>query len=63
LFHGLPGGLDAALFPTLSADVDPGRLGATPCFAALFAFVNIHHYFMDHVIWRRENPDTRYLRM
>jgi len=24
--------------------------------------VNIHHYFMDHVIWRRDNPDTRYLR-
>ena len=25
------------------------------------SFVNIHHYFMDNVIWRRENPDTRYL--
>jgi len=24
--------------------------------------VNIHHYFMDHVIWRRDNPDTRFLR-
>ena len=31
-------------------------------FAAIFLFVNIHHYFMDHVVWRRENPDTRYLR-
>ena len=37
-------------------------LGATPYFAAFFAFVNIHHYFMDHVIWRRENPETRHLR-
>ena len=27
------------------------------------SFVNIHHYFMDHVIWRRDNPDTRYLRI
>jgi hypothetical protein len=37
-------------------------LGATPYFAAIFAFVNIHHYFMDTVIWRRENALTRYLR-
>jgi hypothetical protein len=36
-------------------------LGATPCFAALYAFVNIHHYFMDAVIWRRDNPETRHL--
>jgi hypothetical protein len=24
--------------------------------------VNIHHYFMDNVIWRRDNRDTQYLR-
>lgn len=36
-------------------------LGATPWFAALFAVVNIHHYAMDAVIWRRENPETRFL--
>ncbi len=36
--------------------------GPTPFFAVIYAFVNIHHYFMDHVIWRRENPLTRYLR-
>ena len=30
--------------------------------AAIFAIVNLHHYFRDHVIWRRDNPDTRYLR-
>ena len=36
-------------------------LGPTPYFAALYAFVNIHHYFMDYVIWRRDNPQTRYL--
>jgi hypothetical protein len=38
-------------------------IGPTPCFAALFAFVNIHHYCMDAVIWRKENPETRYLQM
>jgi hypothetical protein len=37
-------------------------LGATPYFAALYAFVNLHHYFMDFVIWRRDNPETQYLR-
>ena len=40
----------------------PDALGETPYFAAIFVIVNIHHYFMDHVIWRRDNPDTRYLR-
>jgi hypothetical protein len=60
VFHGAPGVLDAALFP-VRRHVDPGSLGAAPCAAAVFACVNIHHYFMDHVIWRRENPETRHL--
>lgn len=37
-------------------------LGPTPYFAAFSVFINIHHYFMDHVIWRRDNPLMRYLR-
>jgi hypothetical protein len=36
-------------------------LGSTPWFAGLFAVVNVHHYLMDAVVWRRDNPDTRYL--
>lgn len=59
LFHGVPEFLDGALVPKKSAFTD---LGATPYFAALYTFVNVHHYFMDTVIWRRENPLTRYLR-
>lgn len=60
LFHGAPDALDA-----LFADA-PGiglgtSLGVTPYFAALYALVNIHHYFMDFVIWRRDNPRTRFL--
>lgn len=57
LFHAVPGLLDAALVPR-------GRghaLGATPFAAAFFVAVNIHHYFMDTVLWRRENPETRHL--
>lgn len=57
LFHGAPTALDGALVLGGST----GDLGPTPYFAALFAIVNIHHYFMDSVIWRRENPDTRFL--
>jgi hypothetical protein len=57
-FHGAPAALDDLLVPRRSRFTD---LGATPYFAALFAVVNIHHYFMDTVIWRRENRLTRYL--
>ncbi len=63
LFHGAPGLLDGLRVgrpPRPGGALDD--LGATPCLAALVAFVNIHHYFMDHAIWRRENPDTRHLR-
>lgn len=62
LFHGAPELLDAARVSQARHAHEPlGDLGATPYFAAFFAFVNIHHYFMDTVIWRRENPDMRYL--
>jgi hypothetical protein len=58
LFHGAPTALDDLLVPRRSRLTD---LGATPYFAALFAVVNIHHYVMDAVVWRRDNPQTRYL--
>src|SRR5690606_34777654 len=59
LFRGGPGFLDAHL--VLNDPELPGGLGPTPYLAAIGTFVNIHHYFMDNVIWRRENPDSRYL--
>lgn len=55
LFHGAPIYLDSMHLPT------SGPIGPTPFFAALFVIVNIHHYCMDSVIWRRDNPDTRFL--
>lgn len=58
LFHGAPELLDHSLVSREHARL----LGPTPYFAALYAFVNIHHYFMDTVIWRHDNPLTRYLR-
>jgi hypothetical protein len=62
LFHGAPDFLDGARALQRSKTA-LNALGATPYFASIFAFVNIHHYFMDHVIWRRENPETRHLRV
>jgi hypothetical protein len=60
LFHGAPWALDDGLVRPRDRASD---LGPTPYFAAIYAFVNIHHYLMDNVIWRRENPLTRYLRL
>ncbi len=60
LFHAAPTLLDEALAPSRASSL--AELGPTPYFAALFAIVNLHHYFMDFVIWRRDNPETRYLR-
>jgi hypothetical protein len=63
LFHAAPAVLDGAFVPRGRRGLlELGDLGVTPFFAAFFAFVNIHHYFMDHVIWRREEPETRFLR-
>ena len=59
LFHLAPWALDDGLTPRRARW---SALGPTPFFAVIYAFVNIHHYFMDNVIWRRENPLTRYLR-
>ncbi|WP_437815341.1 hypothetical protein [Sorangium sp. So ce1078] len=64
VFRGAPALLDGArgaLVLGASGDEAMAGLGPTPYFAAVYVFVNIHHYFMDNVIWRRENPDTRYL--
>lgn len=59
-FHVGPWALDDGLIP---AGDRFSSLGATPYAAAIYTFVNIHHYCMDYVIWRRENPLTRYLVM
>lgn len=59
LFRGGPSVLDASV--SLTAVTQTQTFGDTPFFAALFIVINIHHYFMDHVIWRRENPETAYL--
>ncbi|MGH7283767.1 MAG: hypothetical protein ACRELY_19760, partial [Polyangiaceae bacterium] len=60
-FRGIPTFLDDFFVAKPRRGMLPDDLGLTPWFAIFFVTVSIHHYFMDSVIWRRENPDTRYL--
>ncbi len=61
VLHGVPGVLDALFVPRGRAAV-ASALGPTPFFAAIYVVVNLHHYLMDHAIWRRDHPDARWLR-
>ena len=38
---------------------DKGLFGPTVFLFVFWIFINIHHYFLDNVMWRRENPETR----
>jgi hypothetical protein len=53
IFHGGPAYVDG-MFRVKG-------LGDTPFGAVLFVIVNVHHYFMDTVIWRRDSPPIRFL--
>jgi hypothetical protein len=62
LLRGLPAFLDRTFM--LGPAEDPAEMafvGPTPFLAAFVAFVNVHHYFMDWVLWRRDMPESRYL--
>lgn len=62
MLRGLPGWLDDAFVSfAASRSRELADLGPTPYLAAFVSVVNIHHYFMDRVIWRREHPETRHL--
>src|SRR6185437_8747194 len=60
-FHGAPSALDDLLVPRPHRFAPDPPLGPTPYLAAIYSFVNVHHFVMDAVIWRRDNPETRYL--
>ena len=42
----------------LGATYDTELFGATMFMFMFWIFINLHHYFLDNVIWRRENPET-----
>jgi len=38
---------------------DQGAFGAALFLFIFWIFINVHHYFLDNVIWRRDNPEVR----
>jgi hypothetical protein len=51
-FWGAPWVLDDAVA------YDKSVFGSALFLFMFWIFINIHHYFLDNVMWRRENPDT-----
>ena len=52
-FMGLPLLFQASLSP------DPALFGPAVFVFIFVMWINIHHYFIDNVIWRRDNEDVR----
>lgn len=52
-FWGVPRLLQAAV------PYDEAMVGATAFLFAFWVFINVHHYFLDNVMWRSQNPDVR----
>jgi hypothetical protein len=52
-FQGIPRSIDA-LVP-----YDRHLLGPSLFVFSFYIFINIHHYFLDNVMWRRGNPDVQ----
>jgi hypothetical protein len=50
---GLPYLLDA------SFSYDKRVFGPTLFVSLFYIFINVHHYFLDNVMWRRGNPDIQ----
>lgn len=50
-FWGLPQFLDRIVA------YDKALFGGTLFLFLFYIFINVHHYFMDNVMWRRENPE------
>ncbi|UCH75295.1 MAG: hypothetical protein JSU82_05485 [Rhodospirillales bacterium] len=51
-FWAIPKYLNAAVA------YDHGIFGETMFLFVFWIFINVHHYFLDNVIWRAENPET-----
>jgi hypothetical protein len=49
------------LVPSVLATLpyDKTIFGGTLFLFVAWIFINVHHYFLDNVMWRRENPDTK----
>ena len=52
-FMGMPRLLDAIL------PYDKHLFGPSLFLFSFYIFINVHHYFLDNVMWRRGNPDVQ----
>ena len=52
-FMGIPRSMDAIL------PYDKHVFGSGLFVFSFYIFINIHHYFLDNVMWRRGNPDVQ----
>lgn len=53
IFWWAPRTLDSVL------DYNHALFGTTAIIFTFWIFINVHHYFIDNVIWRRENSETK----
>jgi len=54
-FWGVPFVLDRVV------PYDRDVFGSTMFMMMFYVFINVHHYFIDFAIWRKDNPDMKYL--
>lgn len=54
-FYVVPAGLDHFVA------YNHAELGNAAFMFMFLVFINIHHYFIDFAIWRKENPEMKYL--
>ena len=47
------------IFLQVLVTYDADTFGTGMFLFIFFIFINVHHYFLDNVMWRRENPDMR----
>lgn len=62
LLSALTGGVLMYFLPRFLDSLQLGgsaEIGPTPFYFSFLIFINIHHYFIDNVIWRGDNPEMK----
>lgn len=59
-FYGIPTFLDGQ-FSSQEGQLSRQIIGPAAFMAIFHLFINIHHYFIDNVIWRKDNDDLKLL--
>lgn len=58
ILYGLLGFWVLPFFLDAAVPYDHAEFGNTLFFFVIIIFINIHHYFIDNAMWRKENPHT-----